>query len=138
MARHIAIFLSLLVLSCAARNGRIPGQRQSSASIMISSGSSLLSTSPPLYVGILSYRGADYRVTVDNSATGLGGYTGGGTVYGLNWPEDIAGAYTTEPGGRVWRNQKGVEIDLSPPIQAPGNAGKFEIDYIGPVLPRQP
>src|SRR5262245_6585427 len=121
MARYIAIFLSLLVLSCAVRNGRIPGQRQPSASVVISSSSSLLSTGPPLYAGILSYRGADYRVTIDNSATGLGGYTGEVMIYGLNWPEDIAGAYTTEPGGRVWRNQRGVEIDLRPPLQTPGN-----------------
>lgn len=138
MARRIASFLSLLIISCAATNGRIQGQRQPDASIALSSGSSLISTVPPPCEGILSYRGVDYRVTINDQVVGLGGYTGRGTVYGLNWPEDIAGSYTTEPGRKVWRNQKGVEIDLSPPIQTSGNAGKFEIDYVGPVLPRQP
>lgn len=132
-----AILLSLLAFSCATLPLR-PGRGQPSTSISISSGPSLLAAAPSPSDGIFSYHGVDYRVIVRDLASAAGGYAGQGTVYGLNWPQDIAGTYSAEPGGAIWRNRKGVEIDLTPPPRVSTNSGQFEIDYKGPALPRQP
>lgn len=138
MALGGAILLSLLAVSCTAGYQPKQGRGEPSASISISTGPSLLPAVPLPCDGSFACRGIDYHVKIHHLLIGPGSYAGTGTVYGLDWPEDIAGTYSAEPGGKVWHNQEGVEIDLTPPITTLANAGKFEIELVGSTLPRQP
>ena len=134
MVIRFAISLCLVMASCTAVTGRPQGPHEPTVPIEVSAGQTLMAIGPVPCEGIFTYRGLSYLVEIEGCATG---YAGAGTVQGLDWPGAIAGDYSREAGSRIWRNQNGVTIELSPPIQSVASTRQLRIYYSGPNLPRQ-